>query len=220
MVQEEQERGGVRKFRLRSEAPMHAVRRGQDAVGRIGNDRRRRLSRRGLIQVFGQCLPERRGLTVHIGAVGLPHLVNPFEDLAEGGPPIGGLRRKVGATEKELGVGSQETGERPASLPGDGLDAALVARVHVRPLVAVHFDADEVPVQEIGKPGVFVGLGVHHVAPVAPHRADVEENRPAGAPGQLERLLTPGMPLHRLVGGGTQVGRGRIPQPIGAHAQS
>jgi hypothetical protein len=59
----------------------------------------------------------------------------------------------------------------------------LVAGIDVGPLVPVHLDADEVLVEELGQIGVLVGLPVHHVAPVTPDGADVEQHRLVGAPG-------------------------------------
>src|SRR5690606_4200294 len=66
---------------------------------------------------------------------------------------------------------------------------------------------------------------VHHVAPVAPHRADVEEHRPVLPLRPLERGLAPWHPPHRLAGAMAQertprvfqgqVGGRRRPGPAG-----
>src|SRR5690606_21364588 len=51
-----------------------------------------------------------------------------------------------------------------------------------------------------GRLGVFVALVVHDVAPVAPHRADVEQDRAVLAPRPLERLVAPRQPGDGLLG--------------------
>ena len=85
-------------------------------------------------------------------------------------------------------------GGGPAALSGEGLHGALVARVHVGPLVAVHLHAHEVRVEVRGQRRVLVRLAVHHVAPVAPHRADVEEDGPVRRARRREGLLRPFLP--------------------------
>ena len=62
--------------------------------------------------------------------------------------PVLPLRRKIGAAVEDLAVGREEGGERPAALAGKRLHRALIACVHVGPLVAIDFDADEVLVDE------------------------------------------------------------------------
>ena len=61
---------------------------------------------------------------------------------------------------------------------------------------------------------VFVGLAVHDVAPVAPHRADVEQDGLVFSLGAGKRSLAPCMPLHGLMARRTQVGGGRMLQLI------
>ena len=72
--------------------------------------------------------------------------------------------------------------------------------IDIGPLFAVDFDIDEVIVHEAC--GVFVleGLALHHVAPVAGGVADAQQDRFIFLPGPLQRLLAPGMPVHRVVG--------------------
>jgi len=52
----------------------------------------------------------------------------------------------------------------------------LITRVHVRALVAVHFHGHKILIDDFGDFGVFITLAIDHVAPVAPHRADIEKN--------------------------------------------
>ena len=58
--------------------------------------------------------------------------------------------------------------------------------------------------------GVFVGFAIHDVAPVAPDRADVEQDGLVFSLGARECSLAPGMPLDGLMARRTQVGRGRV----------
>ena len=56
-----------------------------------------------------------------------------------------------------------------------------------------------------GERGVFVGFAVHDVAPVAPDRAHVKEDRLAGFLGEGKRGCAPLLPVHRLMHGGAQI---------------
>src|SRR2546425_1863245 len=115
------------------------------------------------------------------------------------------LRREVRAAEEDFALGRKERREGPASLTGQCLYGALIARVHVGPLVAVHLDAHEIAIQGLGDARVLVRLAVHHVAPMAPHGADVEENGLILGAGARERRIAPRVPVYRLVGGGLEV---------------
>jgi hypothetical protein len=130
-------------------------------------------------------------------------------------PPVG---REVGPAVEDLALGGEEGGEWPAALLDQELDGALVARVHVGPLVAVHLDADEMPVEEVGERRVLVGLAVHHVAPVAPDGADVEQHGSVGAARGVERVGSPGEPVDGLVRGALQVGRRGAGEAVLRHA--
>ena len=129
-------------------------------------------------------------------AVGRGHVL---EHATETRPAHGVLRGKVRAAVKRPSVGQQEAGERPAALSGNGADRRLVARIHVRTLVAVYFHRDEQAIDQLGQLRVFVALAVNHVAPVAPHRADVQQDGLVFGAGTSERFLAPLKPLHRLV---------------------
>src|SRR5256884_3346983 len=118
------------------------------------------------------------------------------------------LRRKVGAAKEHFPFGCQKRGERPAALSGERLHGTLVAGVHVGPLVAIDLDAHEIAVQERGHLWILVRLAVHHMAPVAPHGADVQQDRLVLAARPRQRRLAPRGPMHRLGGGGLPVPRG------------
>jgi hypothetical protein len=83
----------------------------------------------------------------------------------------------------------------------------LVPGVHVRTLVTVDLDADPLPVEDLCYLRILIGLVVHDVAPMAPHRSDVEQNRPILGARVLERLRSPREPLDGLILGGSEIRR-------------
>src|SRR5947208_4684102 len=208
--QQELAGGGVWELGGGAEAPVADVEEPRHLVGGLLDQARRHLARARLVERLGHVLADRRGVLrdlVAIAAVGVRDLPQHRD---EAGPPETVLLgREIRASEEHLALGSQERRERPASLSGDGLDGALIAGVHVWALVAVHLHADELTVQDLGDGRILVRLAVHHVAPVAPHGADVEQHRLVlGARGR-EGLFAPRAPVDRLVGGGLEVG-GRL----------
>ena len=126
---------------------------------------------------------------------------NLFENRAEAGPAIFPIGWEVGAAVEDLACGGQECGQRPPALTGDGLNRALVTGINVGTLVAIHLDARKILVEELAQSGVLVRLTVHDVTPVAPHRADIQQNRPIGGLRRRKRFRAPRVPMHRLVGG-------------------
>ncbi len=90
-------------------------------------------------------------------------------------------------------------------MAGEGLHGTLVARVYVGPLITVDFDADEVAVQDLRHARVFVRLAVHHVAPMTPHRADVEQDRLVFGARPRKDRIAPGEPMDGLMGGGLEI---------------
>src|SRR5690348_8513325 len=99
------------------------------------------------------------------------------ENAPESRPPIMVLWREVSSAEKWPAVGSEKCGQRPAALSADCLNGCLVSAVHVGTLVAIDLYSDEVVIDELGDRGILVRLAIHHMAPVAPHRTDVEQHK-------------------------------------------
>ncbi len=137
-----------------------------------------------------------------------------FQHASEAGASVAVLRREIGPAEKDFAVRGEEGGERPAALPRDRLHRPLVAAVHVGPLVPVHLDGDEEPVDDLGGLRILVGLLIHHVTPVAPHRPAVEQDRLVLGLRPLERCLPPRPPVDGLVRRGSQVGAPLGRQPV------
>ena len=177
----------------------------------------RRLARRGLVEVVAHHPPHRLRLRLHLSAARAICVEHAFEHGAEARPAMRAVRGEVGAAVEHLARGREKRRQRPAALPGQRLYRSLVPRVDVRPLVPIHLDADEVLVQELGERRIFVGLAVHHVAPVTPDGADVEQHGAILRAGRLEGLVAPGIPMDGLMGGGVQVGRGGGPEAVRGH---
>ena len=90
----------------------------------------------------------------------------------------------------------------------------MVARIYVGALVAVYFYCDEMFVDDAGRGCVFIRLAVHYVAPVAPDRPNIQQDRLVFLCGAIECRLPPLHPAHRLVDCRTQVCRSGAFQPV------
>src|SRR2546422_6290716 len=119
------------------------------------------------------------------------------------------VRREIRSAEEDFAVRRQKRRQRPAALATQRLNGSLVASIDVRPLIPIDLDADEVAIENLGDARVLVRLAVHDVAPVAPHRADVEQDRLVLGLRSGEGRLSPREPVHGLVRGGFEVG-GRL----------
>ena len=76
-------------------------------------------------------------------------------------------------------------------MPADGRNRGLIARVHIRTFVAVDLDGDKVLVDDLGQLRIFIALPIHHVAPVAPHRFEIEDDEAFLGRGAGEQLVVP-----------------------------
>src|SRR5271166_2053820 len=83
---------------------------------------------------------------------------------------------EVCAAIKRLPVGCKKRRQRPSALPAYRLHGSLIAAVNVRTLVAIHLHRDEMLVHDRRNLGIVIGLAIHHMAPVAPHRTNVEQH--------------------------------------------
>src|SRR5208283_3727468 len=129
------------------------------------------------------------------------------QDLLETGPPVAIDRREVRPTVKRFAFWSEEHGERPSTGAGNRRHGELVAAVNIGALVAIDLHGDEFAVDDRGDVAALIGLAVHDVAPVAPHRANVEQNRLVLALGGGKGLFAPLVPLDWLVHRGAQISR-------------
>jgi len=207
--EQECDRGGVRKLGCRAEAAIpdieqarHLISGAAYKVGADGTGLR-------LVQRLDDVVADRARVGRHPVPLLAERTRGFHQDAVESRPAIRiVVGWEVGAAEKDLAVRCQERRERPASLAAERLNRALVPRVHVGPLVPIHLDAHEIAIQHVGDRGVLVRLTVHHVAPVAPHRADVEQDRFFLVSRTLERRIAPRHPVDGLMRGGLEICRG------------
>src|SRR5437763_8184640 len=128
----------------------------------------------------------------------LPHLRNLLKQLQEAGPAVALVRRKISSSEEGFELRRQKNIEWPAARAGGRLDECHINLVHVRPLFTVHFDADEMLVEEPGHFLALEGLAFHDVTPMASRVPDADEDRLVLLPRFGERFLAPREPVHRV----------------------
>ena len=114
--------------------------------------------------------------------------------------------RQIGGGEKGLLLRRHDNGERPAAAAGHGGADLHVNRVHVWPLLPVHLHRDEAPVQNLRHLPILKGLVGHHMAPVTGGIAYAEKNGLVLPLRPLKSLLTPGVPVHRVLPVLAQIG--------------
>ena len=133
-----------------------------------------------------------------LGMTRLPHLRNLLKQLQETGPAMALARWKVSSAEEGFEVRRQENIERPAARAGGRLHKGHINLIHIGPLFAVHFDADEMLVQEPGHFLALEGFSFHHVTPMASRVTNADEDRLVLLPRFGERFLAPREPVHRV----------------------
>jgi hypothetical protein len=114
--------------------------------------------------------------------------------------------RKIGAAVKRLTVRREKRRERPTALAGQGAHRRLVARIDVGAFVPIDLHRNERFVDDARHFCILVTLAVHHMAPVAPNGADVEQDGFVLLARLRESGVAPLPPLDGLMRGGAQVG--------------
>ena len=163
---------------------------------------------------LGHGFGQRAGRLFDFGAPVAEGVGDGGQDALEAGAAHAVFGWEVSAAEKGLSFGRKETSQWPAALSGNGADGRLVARIDVGALVAVHFDWDVELVDERCDFGVLVALAVDDMAPVAPDRADIEQDGFVLGAGAGEGFFAPLVPGDGLVRGRAQVGAGGIAQTV------
>ncbi len=74
-------------------------------------------------------------------------------------------------------------------------------------LIAIHLHGHKMLINERGDFRIFVGLAVHDVAPVAPYRANIEQDGLVLSMRARERRLAPRLPIDRLMPRRAQIRR-------------
>jgi hypothetical protein len=151
----------------------------------------------------------------------LPGLRDVPEDREEAAQdaPVSIARRKIGAGEEWAPLVIEPDAHRPAPAAGERLRRRHVDGVDVGPLLAVHLDRDEPLVEERGDLRVLERLLRHHVAPVAGGVAYGEEDGAPRPACDLERLVSPRVPVDRVLRVLPEIGARLGAEPIGCHAQ-
>ena len=106
------------------------------------------------------------------------------------------VRRHVSRDQNRRAAGSDEAGQRPSARP-ESIRRLLVVAVDIGTLVAIDLDRDEPAVDERRDLPVRIRGLVHHVAPMTPHRSDIEQDRAFQAPRQFQAPGAPSLPSHR-----------------------
>ena len=205
----------MRKLGRASEAAILRVKHLQRGFDDGVNDRRRKpgaFSGKGL-GVRDRTL-DHLGLLHHVVVFFVIGIRDRKQHALEAGTSVVIVRRKISSTVKRLAVGSEESRQRPAALSADRTDGDLVAAVDVGTLVAIDLHGDETLVDDLRDFGIVVGLAVHDVAPVAPDRADIEQDGLVLALRRGKGVLAPFVPVDGLVHGRTQVGGRRLGERV------
>ena len=129
-------------------------------------------------------------------AVTFPLLMDGCQQLPQPDHAAPAAFGEIGPGEKRLLLRRHKDAGGPAAAAGKGLTDRHIDAVDVRPLLLVHLDGDEPAVQERGNFRVFKALVSHHMAPVAGAVPDTQEYGLILGLRPLERLSTPGIPVH------------------------
>ena len=86
----------------------------------------------------------------------------------------------------------------------------MIPCIDVRALVAIHFHGDKILIDNFGDLGILITLAIDDVAPVAPHRADIQKNGLVFGFRTGEGRIAPLVPVDGLVRRGTKVWAGGI----------
>ena len=146
-------------------------------------------------------------------AEGFRHL---FAEIGKAGQAVARFFREIGAAEERRAIRREKQGQRPAAAAlGQYLMRGLVNLVEVGTFLAVDLDIDEQPVHHRRDAFILEGFVGHDMAPVAGRIAYGKQDRPVLPTGKSERLLIPGLPVHRVVGVLQQIGGGFGGEPVG-----
>src|SRR5271156_3066045 len=90
----------------------------------------------------------------------LVRIRNGQEYAPESRPPHLIFGRKISAPEKRLSVGQQKSSQWPTTLPCNRADCRLIARIHIRTLIAVHFHSYKMFINNFRDFGILVTLAI------------------------------------------------------------
>jgi hypothetical protein len=94
------------------------------------------------------------------------------------------------------------------------LGGVHVDLIQIRSFFTVDLNADEPFIHQLCNLLIFKTLLLHHMTPMAGRVADTEKDRLVLLPGSAQSLLSPGKPIHRIVGMLQKVRAGLVNQAI------
>ncbi len=147
-------------------------------------------------------------------AARLPRLYHAAQHPLEAGPAVAVVAGKIRSPKERLALRSQHRGQGPPVLSADGGHRGLVARIHIRPLIAIHLHRDEILVNHSRQLRILITLPIHHMAPVAPHSSNIEQDGLVFPRRAGKGLGSPLMPLNRLMHGGAQIRGGSFGEGV------
>ena len=208
-------RAGRRKFGPRAEPAIHHIK----PLGHLGDNRVHELSGDspslyGLPRSPRKSGGELLGTGQHFSLSGLVRLRQCGQERLEPGSPAPIVRREIRPAKEDLSVRREKSRQWPSAAARQPLDRFLVPAVNIGPLIPINLDRHIISIDERGNVFILIRLHIHHVAPVAPDRTDVEQDRLVFLLCPAKGLLPPGQPVHRLTGSLPQIGTRRISQLI------
>ena len=105
-----------------------------------------------ILVVFDRC-HHAAGRLQHLVAARLPRVRHGAQHPLKARPAVAVVAGKIRSPKERLALRSQHRGQGPSVLPADRGHRRLVARIHIRTLVAVHLNRDEVVVDHLGQAG-------------------------------------------------------------------
>ena len=214
-AEEELESGGGRELRRAAEAAERGLERARDPASSLAQDRLgQRLRGRSQLGAPPQRLVDLPRLALDLDSPLVPCARDRLEQVAEAREPVPRLGREIRAGVERLSLRRHEDGRRPAAGARHPDGRLHRQRIDVRPLLTVDLDVDEQLVHERSGVRILERLVRHHVAPVARAVTDRDEERLLLGAGELERLVSPRMPVHGVLGMLQEVGAGLAGQAI------
>ena len=203
----------MRKFRLRSESAIVFVELPQRGLHQLVNDAGMQI--RGSagkdFVIFDRSHDAIGRLNDFVIAI-VVRMGHRQQHMAEARPTIAFVLGKICPAKEWLAFRSQNDGQWPTALSAHRLHCRLISRIHVEPLIAIDLDRDKVSIDDFGNLGIFVGFAIHHVTPMAPHRADIQQDWLVRTSRPRKCGVAPLLPIHWLMHGRTQVRRRRVRQ--------
>src|ERR1700686_2091495 len=198
----------MRKLRCAAKSAIDAVKHLPRRIDNRINYRRRNLSAAGeILGARNRALNHSR-LLKHLFLFVAISRGDGKQHALETRPPITIGGREVGATIKWFAIGSEKRSKWPSPLACKRRYRDLIAAVNIRTLVAIDLHCYVMLIHNRRHFWIVIGLAIHHVTPVAPNRANVQEHGLVRRLGRVESLLAEFVPLDGLVHCGAQVGGG------------